>query len=105
MGIRDEVISFTEHNLEGAVTGGSVTATGLQIRWQDGPLSEGTAPNGAFLENVIQAAIERVEAYQATDLRCRENALVITHLQEAQHWLNHRRKDRYERGVANSYKP
>lgn len=74
-------------------TGGSVRGTGLSIDWQNGPLGRGDErkePNGAFVETVIAAALQRIEAYQASKFKCRENALAITKLEEALHWLNAR---------------
>ena len=37
-----------------------------------------------------QAAIDRLEYYQASKFKCRENALAITKLEEALHWCGHR---------------
>ena len=54
---------------------------------------------GVHIENHIDYALARLENFQAGDLRCRENALAITHLQEARHWLEHRMHDRDNRGV------
>lgn len=42
----------------GNPTGGETTGTGIAIRWQSGPLGRDEhrqAPNGAFVEGVIQA--------------------------------------------------
>ena len=105
MNQRLAVVTITHHNDEGMVTGGHTSATGLDIDWQEGPLVDGVAPNGAFLETVIQAALQRVEAYQAGPLACRENALIITKLQEALHWAGHRRQDRIDRDVVDTYEP
>ena len=77
---------------------------GISIQWQDGPLDP-NGQNGAFIEGVIELVIMRLEAYQETELRCRENAIMITKLQEAQHWAEQRRKDRIDRGVHATYKP
>lgn len=73
--------------------GGSVCGVGLKIDWQNGPLGrdeERILPNGAFVETVIYAALQRIEEYQKTKFNCRENALAITKLEEALHWLNAR---------------
>jgi hypothetical protein len=52
-----------------------------------------------FVEGVIQAALGRLEFYQSTEFRCRENALAITKLEEALHWCQHRTAARESRGV------
>lgn len=86
--------------------GGTVRGTGLSIDWQNGPLGRGddrTEPNGAFVETVLAAAIQRIEWYQITKFRCRENALAITKLEEALHWLNARTAAREARGVEGTH--
>lgn len=93
---------------EGRPAGGFVSGVGLSITWQKGPLRElGTdepaEPNGAFVETVIAAAIQRIEHYNATQFRCRENSLAITKLEEALHWLNARTAARLERGVEGTH--
>lgn len=94
---------------DGNPTGGSVWATGLQIDWQDGPLGRGEdrqEPNGAFVETVIAAAIQRLEFYNEAaggKFRCRENSLAITKLEEALHWLEHRTKERERRQVEGTH--
>lgn len=87
---------FEAQNLldeEGRPAGGYVQGVGLRIDWQNGPLGRGDdrqEPNGAFVETVIAAAIQRIEHYNETQFRCRENSLAITKLEEAMHWLQHR---------------
>lgn len=91
---------------DGNPAGGFVSGTGLSITWQNGPLGRGedrVEPNGAFVETVIAAALQRIEYYQASRFACRENALAITKLQEALHWLNHRTASREERGVEGTH--
>lgn len=91
---------------DGNPTGGSVRAVGIRIDWQDGPLGRGAdrqAPNGAFVEGVINAAIQRLEFFQASKFRCRENALAITKLEEAKHWLNARTANREARAVEGTH--
>lgn len=88
-------------------TGGSVKGVGLSIDWQDGPLGRGEDrkdPNGAFVETVISAAKQRLEYFQESKFKCRENALAITKLDEALHWLNHRTLDRENRAVEGEHK-
>lgn len=97
-----------QHNLDenGKPAGGSTTGTGIQIDWQNGPLGRGSdriEPNGAFVEGVIQAAIGRLEHYNSTEFRCRENSLAVTKLEEALHWLEHRTAAREERQVEGTH--
>jgi len=88
-------------------TGGFVIGTGLKIEWQDGPLGRGSErkePNGAFVETVIDAARQRIEFYQNSKFKCRENAIAITKLEEALLWLNKRTSDRDKRQVEGEHK-
>ena len=93
-------------SLSGNPAGGTTTGIGIEITWQDGPLGKEPTkkePNGAFVEGVIATAIDRLEYYQESKFKCRENALAITKLQEALHWCQHRTADRSERGVEGSH--
>lgn len=99
------------HDLDekGNPAGGTTTGEGIAIRWQNGPLGRGTdrkAPNGAFVEGVIAAAIDRIEHYQTASegrFKCRENALAITKLEEALLWLQKRTMDREARQVEGTH--
>lgn len=87
-------------------TGGHVKGVGIQIEWQNGPLGRGDdrkEPNGAFVEDVIVAAIQRIQFYNDGKYRCRENSLAITHLEEAVHWLEARTRDREKRQVEGTH--
>jgi hypothetical protein len=91
---------------DGNPAGGTTTGTGIEIRWQNGPLGRGEnrrAPNGAFVEGVIEAAIDRLQFYQESRFKCRENALMITHLEEALHWGHARTADRDAREVEGTH--
>ena len=90
----------------GNPAGGTVDGVGLWIAWQNGPLGRGEqrrAPNGAFVETVIQAVVQRLEFYQSSKFSCRENALALTKLQEALHWLEHRTALREAHGVEGTH--
>ena len=93
---------------DGNPAGGDVHSAGLDIVWQDGPLGRPPKPaTGAFVEDVIEAARQRLEFYQTASggkFKCRENALAITKLEEALHWLTARRTEREARGVQGEHK-
>jgi hypothetical protein len=97
-----------QHDLDadGNPAGGCSAGTGILLRWQNGPLGRGDErlePNGALVEGVIRAALGRIQFYQSTKFACRENALAITKLEEALHWLNHRTADREARLVEGTH--
>ena len=92
---------------EGRPAGGSVNGCGLSIQWQNGPLGEGdsrASPNGAFVETVIAAALQRLQHYQGGKFNCRENALAITKLEESLHWLQSRTSRRQADGVEGTHR-
>lgn len=91
---------------DGAPAGGLTTATGLAIHWQDGPLGRGAErvrPNGAFVETVIAAALDRLAFYQTTRFACEDNATAIECLDSALAVLHHRTTDREARGVEGTH--
>lgn len=100
-------IAGYDNDEQGRPAGGVTTGVGLRIDWQNGPLSvdgERKEPNGAFVETVIAAALHRIQYYQSTQFNCRENALAITKLEEALHWLDARTRRRTDAGVEGSHK-
>lgn len=95
-----------ENDAEGNPAGGYTSGVGISIHWQNGPLGRGADrkdPNGAFVEGVIQAAIGRIQYYQASKFASRENAIALTHLETALLWLGKRTADREERGVEGTH--
>lgn len=101
--------AITENHVvdaEGRPAGGVTTGRGFTIEWQNGPLMvDGVRqePTGAFVEDIVAAAVGRIQHYQGSKFKCRENALAITKLEEALHWLNHRTQDREHRGVEGTH--
>ena len=70
----------------------------VQIEWQNGA-SDGKPRNGAFVEDVIWAALQRLEYFNEGEFRDRRNSIAITHLEEALWALQDRSNDRIYRGV------
>lgn len=60
----------------------------INIGFQHGPVIE-VGVNGCQVVDVAQVLVERLNALQSVG-PCRENALAITKIEEAIHWLNHR---------------
>jgi hypothetical protein len=88
----------------GNPTGGEVVGPGLTIHWQKGPRTpdaEGNlAPsNGAFVEDVIYAAIQRLEFFQDSPYKTDENEEACVALTNALVALDRRRQERKARGV------
>ena len=70
----------------------------VDINFQNGPIAE-AGINGLTQEVLIAICIDRLRSFQAGPFACRENALALTKLEEAQHWLHHRTRARMARGV------
>ena len=66
---------------------------------QKGPIKE-TGINGCHNEDLIAIVIDRLQSFQESEYKCRENAIAITKLEEALMWLNKRTQDRIKRKVA-----
>lgn len=71
---------------------------GNVIVFQKGPVKE-AGVNGCFMEDLIAICIDRLEAFQAGDFACVENAMAADSLKSALFSLDIRTKDRQERGV------
>jgi len=91
----------TEMKLDVPDTDGQKYA--LFVRWQNGPVQDGMQ-NGAFVEDVIEAARQRIMFFNShAKFRCRENSVAITKLEEALQWLDWRTRERLLQGVENTY--
>ena len=102
---------YEEHweDADGNPAGGVSSGRGFAISWQNGPLGRGKdrkEPNGAFVEDVIQAVIGRMKFYQtASDgkFKCAENALALEGLEQAADALDFRTREREGRGVEGTH--
>ena len=70
--------------------------------WEDGKTPADstlhTVSDGTTNEAVLEMLINRMQFLQSK-MACRENAIVITKLEESLMWLNKRTNDRKKRGV------
>src|SRR4029079_15487137 len=74
----------------------------LSVTLQNGPIKE-AGVNGCQIDTIIEAAKLILEGLQK-EFPCRENACAITKLDEALHWLLHRKLDREARAVEGTAK-
>lgn len=83
----------------------------VEIHFQEGPIKE-AGVNGISNEALLAVVIDRMRGFQCANnaageripgapgqYACRENALALTHLEEALMWLQKRTRDRIARGV------
>lgn len=93
---RYEISGF---DVDGAPKGSGYTV----INFQNGPINE-AGVNGLTQEVLLSIVCDRLRAFQAGPFSSRENALALTKIEEAQHWLLHRTRARMARGVEGTHK-
>lgn len=101
--VQENIQAINENDVDNNPTGGSVIGTGLEINWQDGPRAreDGSLKpaNGAFIEDVLWAALQRLEFFNDGKYRSRANSLAITGVEQALQALKDRQLERSYRGV------
>ena len=71
----------------------------VQLKFQNGsPNLVGV--NGISNECLLAIVADRLEGFQAGAYQCRENALALTKIQEALHWLQHRERSKVVLGCS-----
>jgi len=106
---------------KGSLTVGGITAVfGANLRFQNGPIKAPEDANGITNEALLAVLIDRMRSFQhplvntpdgkvVHDFKqrgvyaCRENAIALTHLEEAMMWLQARTRERLSRGVEGSH--
>ena len=81
------------------IRGEKVDAT---IEFQNGPIAH-AGVNGLTHEALLAIVCDRLRSFQAGPYACRENAVALTKLEEAQMWLQKRTRDRMARGVEGTH--
>ena len=74
-----------------------------QIHFQEGPIKE-HGVNGVCNEDLIAMVVCRLEHFQNSEFKCRENACAITKLEEALMWLRKRTQGRENKGIEGTHK-
>ncbi len=73
-------------------------ATRCYISFQNGPIKE-FGVNGITQEALLSIVIDRLRSFQSGPYSCRENAIALTHCEDALMWLQRRTMARIKRGV------
>lgn len=89
----------------------------LEVVFQNGPIQSPADMNGFSNESFVAMVIDRMRGFQygrkadgsfdeamRGKFACRENAVALTHLEEALMWLQKRTRDRMARGVEGTLK-
>lgn len=74
-----------------------------EILFQNGPINE-VGVNGITHEVLLAIVADRLRSFQAGPYACKANACALTHIEEAQHWLQQRTIERMRRGVEGTHK-
>ena len=68
------------------------------VSFQNGPINE-VGVNGITQEAILAIVADRLRSFQSGPFSCRENAIALTKVEEAMHWLQQRTIVRMRRGV------
>ena len=75
---------------------------GNDIHFQNGPIGE-VGVNGLTHEVLLEIVADRLRCFQAGPFACRENAMALAKVEEAQQWLLSRTRIRMARGVEGTH--
>lgn len=73
------------------------------VHFQEGPIKE-NGVNGVANEDLLGMVLARLEGFQKSEYKCRENACAITKIEEALMWLRKRTNARVARKVEGTSK-
>lgn len=100
---RYEITGFdtsTNVSLDANATGEPKSRTVLLF--QNGTIPE-VGTNGVTQEALLAVVADRLRSFQAGPFACKENACALTHIEEAQHWLQQRTIKRMRRGIEGTH--
>jgi hypothetical protein len=69
------------------------------ILFQKGPRKDSTSRTGVLDTDLLEIVRDRLRCFQQGEFSTRENAIALTHIEEALLWMNKRVEDRIERNV------
>lgn len=70
-----------------------------KIQFQNGARKEPNSIHGILDTDLLEIVRHRLQYFQQGDFATRENAIALTHIEEALLWMNKRVEDRIERNV------
>lgn len=76
----------------------------LNIQYQCGPRNDPESIPGVLDQDLLEIVRHRLQSFQKGEYATRENALALTHIEEALMWMAKRSNDRVERGVLGTMK-
>ncbi len=76
----------------------------VEINFQHGPRLEPGSITGVLDTDLLEIVRHRLQCFQEGSFATRENAIALTHIEEALLWMNKRVEDRLERNVLGTNK-
>lgn len=92
---RDSDGGGASHNYSLLLDGSEVGA----LSYQHGARGTPGSVDGLTDEAVLAVVLDRYRGFQSGPFACRENAIVITKIEEAMHWIHARARTRAAQGV------
>ncbi len=89
--------AYHKYTVQRDTGGGFIASNG--IKFQDGARNEAGSTFGVLDVDLLEICRHRLQCFQAGEYASRENAIALTHIEEALLWLNKRVEDRAERNV------
>lgn len=74
-----------------------------RIVFQKGHRLDQDSVSGVLDCDLLEIVRDRLQCFQRGEFSCRENAIALTHIEEALMWMNKRVEDRAERNVLGTY--
>ena len=71
----------------------------VPIDFQNGARKLQNSIHGVLDTDLLEIVRHRLQCFQQGEFSSRENAIALTHIEEALMWMNRRVEDRIERGV------
>ena len=71
----------------------------VEIQLQNGARKLDGSIHGVIDTDLLEIVRDRLQCFQRGDFATRENAIALTHIEEALMWMNRRVEDRIERNV------
>ena len=90
--------AYHEYAISSNVTGDGLDRLAV-IKFQKGPRKDPNSQHGIIDADLLEIVRDRLKNFQAGEFATRENAIALTHIEEALMWMNRRVEDRIERQV------
>lgn len=91
--------SIVPQGLEPQIHPEFLAAAYQHIHFQEGARKEPDSIHGILDSDLLEIVRHRLQCFQAGAFSTRENAIALTHVEEALMWMNKRAEDRAERNV------